>query len=121
APGATRKSENIRVVMSRVMKDTSKDQLKLVIESQHGGKATFAQSVRVQNAPQDKRLWDGVVHIFNLTDNSEAKKAYAWSAPIMGSNKHRYFAVLHKGRITGPLEAVRAAVAAVRKFGTKKA
>jgi hypothetical protein len=42
----------------------------------------------------------------------EATRAYAWSSPIEGSDKRRFFAVLHQGAITGPAEAVRAAIVA---------
>lgn len=102
------------------MKDVGTDQLKRVIESQHGGTATLAQSVRVipqannQSAvnPND---WDGIVHVFDLKDNPKAKRAYAWSTPIQGGTKPRFFAVLHMGRVTDPIEAVKAAAAAIRK------
>jgi hypothetical protein len=100
------------------MKNSGLDHLKRVIESQHGGTATFAQSVRVHEAPRGNVAWDGVVHVFNLADNPDARRAYAWSAPVVGGGgKDRYFAVLHKGRVTGPLEAVKAAVVAVRTWG----
>src|SRR5215470_14417481 len=99
------------------MNNQSIEQLKRVVESQHGGKATFAGSVRVHEAPKGQRAWDGMVHVFNLEQNPEARRAYAWSAPVTGSTKDRYFAVLHKGRVAGPLDAVKAAVMAVRKWG----
>jgi hypothetical protein len=105
------------------MKDVSTDQFKRVIESQHGGKASFVQSVKVQETQGNQRVWDGVVHVFDLKSHPEAKRAYAWSAPIEGSAKSRFFAVLHQGRVTGPLEAVKAAIGAIRKWGgpgTKK-
>jgi hypothetical protein len=41
-----------------------------------------------------------------------ATRAYAWSSPIEGSTKRRFFAVLHTERISSPLEAVRAAIVA---------
>jgi hypothetical protein len=100
------------------MNDVTADQLKLVIESQHGGKATFLKSVQVQEMHGNKPVWDGVVHVFNLK-HKEAKRAYAWSAPIDGSSKRRFFAVLHMGRVTGPLEAVKAAIGAIRKSGAQ--
>jgi hypothetical protein len=99
------------------MKIVSAEQLKRVIESQHGGRASFVQSVKVQETQGGHRVWDGVVHVFDLRSHPEAKRAYAWSAPIDGSTKSRFFAVLHQGRVTGPLEAVRAAAGAIRKWG----
>jgi hypothetical protein len=93
------------------------DLLKRVIETQHGGIGTFVQSVRVHNANADRSQWDGIVHVFDLKGNPNAKRAYAWSTPVKGSTKPRYFAVLHQARITGPAEAVKAAAAAIRKWG----
>ena len=42
-------------------------------------------------------------------------RAYAWSSPIEGSDKRRFFAVLHVPPITLPVEAVRAAIVAEQK------
>jgi len=94
------------------------DQLKRVIESQHGGNATFRQSLRVYNAPKQSE-WDGIVHVFDLTDHPKSRRAYAWSSTISGGSKPRYFAVLHSNRVAGPLEAVKAAATAIRKSGSK--
>jgi hypothetical protein len=103
------------------MKYVNTDQLKRVIESQHGGTATFVQSVRVHPSGSNKVDWDGVVHLFDLKDHPKARRAYAWSSPIQGSTKPRFFAVLHMGPVTGPVEAVRAAVTAIRKWGAQSA
>ena len=103
------------------MKDTSAEALKHIIESQHGGTATFAKSVRVLPSKTKQGDWDGVVHLFELKDHPKAKRAYAWSSPIRGSTKPRYFAVLHMGQVTGPVDAVRAAAAAIRKWGAQSA
>jgi hypothetical protein len=88
------------------------DQLKNAVESQHGGRASLAQSVPVKETFGGKTVWEGVVHVFDLTGHPQAKRAYAWSSPIEGSNKRRFFAVLHLPPITSPLDAVRAAIAA---------
>jgi hypothetical protein len=45
----------------------------------------------------------------------KANKAYAWSSPIEGSDKRRFFAVLHLQPITSPVEAVRAAIVAEQR------
>ena len=86
------------------------DDLKHAIESQHGGTATRLQSVPVKETYEGQTVWEGVVHVFALIGNPKAVKAYAWSSPVEGSDKRRYFAVLHTGGITCPQEAVRAAV-----------
>lgn len=85
-------------------------QLKEVIEAQHGGVAAFAQSVPVKEAYQGKTVWEGVVHVFDLEGHPGAKRAYAWSSPIEGSDRRRFFAVLHVGVIKSPGDAVRAAI-----------
>ena len=98
------------------MQEVRAEQLKRVIESQHGGSATFLRSMRVFR-PKDKQPdWDGLVHVFELKNNPKAKRAYAWSSLIQGTSRSRYFAVLHMGRVLGPAEAVKAAAAAIRKL-----
>lgn len=82
------------------------------VERQHGGKATLAQSVPVREAFEGKPVWEGVVHVFDLAGYPKATRAYAWSSPIEGSTKRRFFAVLHMGGIKSPADAVRAAIVA---------
>lgn len=85
------------------------------IERQHGGKAMFAQSVPVKETHGGLTVWQGVVHVFDLEDNPQASRAYAWSSPIEGSTKRRFFAVLHIPPVTSAVEAVRAAIVAEHK------
>ena len=89
--------------------------LQQAIESQHGGKATLAQSVPVREAFEGKPVWEGIVHVFDLAGHPKATRAYAWSSPIEGSTKRRFFAVLHMGGIKSPADAVRAAIVAERR------
>lgn len=97
------------------MIEASESELKEAVESQHGCKASFAQSVPVKETFGGKTVWEGVVHVFDLTDHPKAKRAYAWSSPIEGSTKRRFFAVLHVPPITSPAEAVRAAIVAEQR------
>lgn len=97
------------------MGNAATDQLKRVIESRLGGTASFTRSARVGPANRPSSEWDGIVHLFDLKDHPQAKRAYAWSSPIRGGTKPRYFAVLHMGGVRSPGEAVRAAIAAVRR------
>jgi hypothetical protein len=92
--------------------ETSPDDLKHAVEGQHGGTATLVQSVPVDERHEGKPVWQGTVHVFDLAGHPKATRAYAWSSPIEGSTKRRFFAVLHMGGITGPVEAVRAAIVA---------
>lgn len=85
-------------------------QLEQAITSQHGGKATFAQFVPVKETHNGQTVWEGVVHVFDLAGHPKATRAYAWSSPIEGSTKRRFFAVLHMGGIKSPRDAVRAAI-----------
>jgi hypothetical protein len=71
------------------------DQLEHAIQSQHGGTATFVQSIPVRETFEGQTVWEGVVHVFDLEDHSQATRAYAWASPIEGSTKRRFFAVLH--------------------------
>jgi hypothetical protein len=82
------------------------------VEIQHGGKATLAQSVPVRETHNGQTVWDGVVHVFDLAGHPKAARAYAWSSPIEGGDKRRFFAVLHGGAIKSPADAVRAAIVA---------
>ncbi|HEY3917666.1 MAG TPA: hypothetical protein VGL83_07720, partial [Stellaceae bacterium] len=92
------------------MIEVSPDQLRAAVESQHGGTATLVQTTVVKEAFDGAPVWEGVVHVFDLAGNSLATRAYAWSSPIEGSEKRRFFAVLHIGPINSPVAAVRAAI-----------
>lgn len=99
------------------MTDSALSDLKRAVESQHGGTATLAQSVPVRETFERETVWEGVVHVFDLAGHPKATRAYAWSSPIEGSDKRRFFAVLHLGPVTSPVEAVRAAIVAEHKHG----
>jgi len=86
------------------------------IEKQHGGVATLVQSVPVRETHNGVTIWEGVVHVFDLAGHPKATRAYAWSSPIEGSDKRRFFAVLHMGAIKSPADAVRAAIVAEHRF-----
>jgi hypothetical protein len=86
------------------------DQLKRAVEGMYGGSARLAQSAPVEETHEGKAVWEGVVHIFDLEGHSTASKAYAWSSPIEGSDKRRSFAVLHRGPLKSPADAVQAAI-----------
>ncbi|MGH7073270.1 MAG: hypothetical protein ACREFD_03615 [Stellaceae bacterium] len=90
------------------------DQLKEAVEHQHGGTATFAQSVPVKETFDTKTVWEGVVHVFDLAEHPKATRAYAWSYELP-DGKRRFFAVLHTDKINSPREAVRAAVVAEQR------
>jgi hypothetical protein len=89
------------------------DDLLRAMERMHTCKATLVQSVPVTETFEGETVWEGVVHVFDLKAHAGgATRAYAWSSPIGGSDKRRFFAVLHQGPVTSPVEAVRAAIVA---------
>lgn len=94
------------------MREVGIIELKRAVENQHGCTATLVQSVPVKEAFEGETVWDGVVHVFQIHGHPKANKAYAWSSPIEGSDKRRFFAVLHLPPVTSPTEAVRAAIVA---------
>lgn len=86
-------------------------QLRVAVERMYGGRATFVQSVPVEETFDGKTVWMGVVYVFDLRENPNATRAYAWSSPIEGSVRRRFFAMLHTGGVTSPVGAVRAVIA----------
>ena len=97
---------------------TETGQLREAVENMHGGTATLVQSVPVLETFEGATVWEGVVHVFDLSGHPKATRAYAWSSPIEGSTKRRFFAVLHLPPITSPVEAVRAAIVAENRGTT---
>jgi hypothetical protein len=101
--------------------DVSADQLQRAVEGQHGGKAVLMSAEPVKETFQGKTVWEGVVHVFDLEGHPKATRAYAWSSPIEGSDKRRFYAVLHLGGIRSPVDAVRAAIVAEQRAAVRKA
>lgn len=94
------------------MSETPLGDLVRAVEAQHGGGATLAQTVPIHETFNGQVVWEGVVHVFDLKGHPKATRAYAWSSPIEGSDKRRFFAVLQLGAIKSPVDAVRAAIVA---------
>ena len=101
------------------MSESDTSQLKQAVEAQHDGIATLAQTTPVHETFHGQVVWEGVVHVFELDGHPTATRAYAWSSPIEGSDKRRFFAVLHLGGIRSPLDAVRAAIVAEQRSREK--
>jgi hypothetical protein len=93
------------------------DDLQEAVQRIHHCSARLAQSVPVKEAYDGATVWEGVVDVFDLIGNPPATRAYAWSSPIEGSDKRRFFAVLHQGPIKAPVDAVRAAIVAENRNG----
>jgi hypothetical protein len=97
------------------MNEAEPEQLQRAVEHQHHCKARLVQSVPVKETHGAETVWEGVVHVFEIYGNDKATAAYAWSSPIEGSTKRRFFAVLHQGPVKSPLDAVRAAIVAEQR------
>jgi hypothetical protein len=100
--------------MIGAMTDVPIPELKRAVESQHGGTVRFVQFVPVHEEHDGQTVWDGTVAVFDLAGHPKATRAYAWARELSGG-KRRFIAVLHIPPITGPREAVRAAIVAEQK------
>jgi hypothetical protein len=84
----------------------------------HGCKASWVEEVPVKESFKDETVWDGTVHVFDLTGHPEATRAYTWSWHMPGRSKHTYFAVLKLPPVFSPRDAVRAAIVESIELGT---
>jgi hypothetical protein len=65
-------------------------------------------------------IWDGVVEVFDLHGHPTAKRVYAWSHETDDpANPMCHVTVLHGGKITSTIDAVRAAI--VQEFRSLEA
>jgi hypothetical protein len=93
--------------------------LQEAVESLYGCKAEYSKSVRVIEEFEGDRAWEGDVYVFALEGHPTAQKAYAWSVPVPGSERQRFYAVLHEGPVDSPERAVRAAIVRAYREGEK--
>lgn len=86
------------------------EELKKTVERLHNCTAHFVEAVEVEETFQGQTVWNGIVHIFDIEGHSKATRCYAWSSPLEGSAKRRYYAVLHISPVDSPEKAVRASI-----------
>jgi hypothetical protein len=59
-----------------------------------------------ENIPSENKdvakTFDKLIRLLESVDHPTAFRAYAWSSPIEGSDKRRFFAVLHQGPVKSP-------------------
>jgi|SRR4030081_58140 hypothetical protein len=103
------------------MIEANSEELIRAVEHQHNCKARLVRSVPVKDMRGAETVWEGVVQVFEIYGNPKATAAYAWSSPIEGSDKRRFFAVLHAGPVKSPVDAVRAAIVVEHKTGENNA
>lgn len=99
------------------MEEVAAGELLQSVEASHSCHAILAQTTEVNESFQGHKVWEGTVHVFDLMGHPTATRAYAWSSPIKGSDKRRFYTVLHLGGIRSPLDAVRAAIVAESRSG----
>ena len=97
------------------MGEISTDQLKKAVESRHGCKATFVQSVPVHERQGDHTVWSGQVSVFDLRfSSSGAFRCYAWWRELP-DGEAKLFTILHSPETISPAQAVRSAILADTK------
>jgi hypothetical protein len=94
------------------MDDLNSNELEHAVETRHGGRATFVQTLPVREVFWGRENWEGVVYVFDLEGNLLADRAYAWSSFLEGRTQRRVSAVLRTGSVTDPRSAVRATIVA---------
>jgi len=96
------------------MKEVPKTAIQQAIEHLHLCQATFRETVKVVEQFEGQIAWEGEVHVFDLKEHPTASVCYAWASPVEGSEKQKFYAVLHVPPVTSPIAAVRASI--VRDF-----
>jgi hypothetical protein len=95
--------------------------LQEAVEGVYGGTAAYRGSEHVQEAFEGKTVWEGEVYVFALSGHPTASTCYAWSSPVKGSGRRRFFAVLHEGPVKSARDAVRASIVQAYREETKNA
>ena len=86
------------------------EQHRTAVEGLHGGEASFERTERVVETHEGETVWEGDIYLFGLSGHPTANRCYAWSEPVPGSDRRRFFAVLQQGPVDSPEKAVRAAI-----------
>jgi hypothetical protein len=93
--------------------------LKQAVERMHGCPATYHRSERVRETFEGKPVWEGDVAVFGIIGHPTANVCYAWSSPVEGSDRRRFFAVLHEGPVKSARDAVRASIVQTYREATE--
>lgn len=93
------------------MTEVSIDQLRTAVERMHDCKATFRFASPVKETFKGATVWEGTVHAFDV-DHDKTYRCYAWSSPIEGSERRKFYAVLAIPPVVTATDAVRAAIVA---------
>jgi hypothetical protein len=96
--------------MAVMIADVDANELRDAVERLHGCPAQLVEPVPVSESFEGRPAWHGVVHIFDLGGHRSADRCYAWSSPVEGSDRRRFFAVLNTPLVASPADAVRATI-----------
>lgn len=94
------------------------ENLKRAIETLHACQASYIEDIAVIEKFGQDTVWEGFVSVFDIKGHGKADKCYAWSSPIEGSKKRRFYAVLNTPPVDSPQKAVRASIVRDFKKGT---
>jgi hypothetical protein len=84
-------------------------ELKEAIERGHNCRADHVESIPVTEMSGLRKVWEGVVEVFDVTNHSEANRCYAWR--YFDGYDVQYVTVLQIPPVTSPQTAVQAAIA----------
>ena len=84
--------------------------IKAAVEGMHSCRASYRELVHVREEYKGQPVWEGDVYVFTLEGHPTASTCYAWSSPVEGSDRRRFFAVLHHPPVDSPQKAVRASI-----------
>ncbi|MGE3467514.1 MAG: hypothetical protein AB7J13_11340 [Pyrinomonadaceae bacterium] len=89
------------------------EELQDVIEKLHHGHAKHIETVPVKEVFGGETVWEGEVEVFDLVDNPDASRIYAWAYDYEATDKPtQHVTVLQIPPATTPENAVRAAIMA---------
>lgn len=86
------------------------EDLRAAVEKLHNCQALHIEDIAVIEKFGQETVWEGVVSVFEIKGHDKADKCYAWSSPIEGSTKRRFYAVLNIPSVDSPEKAVRASI-----------
>ena len=86
------------------------DRLARAVSDLHRCQARYRDTVYVRETHEGETAWRGDVAVFDLDGHGYASVCYAWSEPVPGSDRHRFYAVLHIPPVQSAADAVRAVI-----------
>ena len=90
--------------------EVPQEELRQAVERLHACRATFREVVSVTEYFEGQTAWEGTVHVFDVSGYPTATICYAWSSPVEGSDRRRFYAVLKLPPVLTPEDAVRASI-----------